>query len=164
MTASLVPRPSPSFPSFCSMESGRGPGTFSYVSDHGQGKLCQHGHHVNHKQLCPHTHTRAQLFRVERWQRTKAILCHSSQDSWEDRVLPRQNSEDAQQHFSRTRPRLSTVFLPVTSHEIREKIRLPCPLLLSVLQATGSWARVWERCQITASIIYWTYKHVSLPE
>ena len=27
--------------------------------------------------------TRARLFRVRRWQHTKALLCHSSQDSWE---------------------------------------------------------------------------------
>ena len=32
-----------------------------------------------------HAHTEARLFRVERWQRTKALLCRSSQDSPEDR-------------------------------------------------------------------------------
>ena len=37
------------------------------------------------KKLDPHARTGAQLFRVERWQRTKALLCHSSRDSPEDR-------------------------------------------------------------------------------
>ena len=35
----------------------------------------------------PHARTGARLFQVERWQRTKALLCRSSQDSREDRDL-----------------------------------------------------------------------------
>ena len=37
------------------------------------------------KKLSPHARTGARLFRVERWQRTKALLCCSSRDSREDR-------------------------------------------------------------------------------
>ena len=45
----------------------------------------ERGRHVNHKQLHPHARTRARLFRVKRWQRTKPILCRSSRDNREDR-------------------------------------------------------------------------------
>ena len=50
-----------------------------------QGKLCKCGCHVNHKQLRPNAWARVWLFQVERWQRTKVILCHSSRDSREDK-------------------------------------------------------------------------------
>ena len=40
---------------------------------------------VSCKPLYPHAHTGARLFRVERWQRTKKLLCCSSRDSQEDR-------------------------------------------------------------------------------
>ena len=86
LMASLVPRPSPSFPLLAVWISTweRAWYNFSREWRHVEGKLCELGHYVNHKQLCPHVRTRVQLFRV-RWQHTKTILCCSSWDDWEDR-------------------------------------------------------------------------------
>ena len=67
------------YPSLAVWLSGRGPGPIMWTW-------------ASHKpQTTLLARTRVQLFRVERWQRMKAILCRSSRDSWEDReFLPRQ--------------------------------------------------------------------------
>ena len=64
-----------------------GEGTFPHVSDitNRANYANVGGRHVNHKKLRPHACTGARLFRVERWQCTKALLCRSSRDSPEDR-------------------------------------------------------------------------------
>ena len=79
-------QPPAQLPVACSMVKREGVWyIFSCEWRHGQGKLCERGLHVNHKKLRPHARTAARLFRVERWQRTKALLCRSSRDSLEDR-------------------------------------------------------------------------------
>ena len=84
--SSLVPRPLPSFLSLAVRWSERGYCISSHEWRHRQDKLSERGRHVNHKKkLRLHARTGARLFRVERWQRTKALLCCSSQDSWEDK-------------------------------------------------------------------------------
>ena len=60
------PGPHPaSHTAYCTVKWERAWYIFSHEWHHGQDKLCKCECHVNHKQLCPHAHTRAQLFRVK---------------------------------------------------------------------------------------------------
>ena len=60
------PGPHPaSHTAYCTVKWERAWYIFSHEWHHGQDKLCQCGHHINHKQPCPHAHTRVQLFWVE---------------------------------------------------------------------------------------------------
>ena len=84
---SLVPRPSPSFPSFAVRKVGEGLVIYTSSCEwrHGQEKIMWTWVSCKPKKLRPHTHSGARLFRVERWQHTKVLLCCSSRDSREDR-------------------------------------------------------------------------------
>ena len=78
---SLVPRPSPSFPS---LEVGEGLVHFLTWEMSQTGQIIRTWASCKPQKPSPtHTHWGARLFWVEWWQRTKAI--HSSQDSLEDR-------------------------------------------------------------------------------
>ena len=78
---SLVPRPSPSFPS---LEVGEGLVHFLTWEMSQTGQIIRTWVPCKPQKPSPtHTHWGARLFWVEWWQRTKAI--HSSQDSLEDR-------------------------------------------------------------------------------
>ena len=92
---------------------------------------------------CTHARTGARLFRVKRWQHTKALLCRSSWDSREDREFF--DSEDTQQQFSCARPRSIKVFL-LSFYPWRHSREEMYQALshFTVLQVTGSWARAWE--------------------
>ena len=62
------------------------------------------------------------------------------------RVLPSQDNEDTQQQFSHARTRSTKVFLPsfyLWCHSREETYQALSRF--TVLQATGSWARAWER-------------------
>ena len=117
----------------------------------------ERGCHVNHKQLWPHAQPRARVFRVERWQRTKMLLCRSPRDSREDReFLPSQDSEDIHQQFSRARPDSIKVFLPPFYPWCHSCEKMYQALSrFTVLEVTGSWAGAWERGYIYSIGIGW---------
>ena len=119
-----LPRPSPSFPLLAVRKSGRGPGTL-YEWGHTQGKLCKRGHH---KKLHPHPCSRATILSREMAAHKGDFMSLFTRQSREHK----QNNEDAQQHFSRARPRSIKVFLPsfYLWHHSREEIYQVLPALL----------------------------------
>ena len=111
-----------------------------------QGKLCERGHHVNHKQLCLHARTRVWLFWVERWQCTKVILICFLRDIQEGREFYQGKTVKTQQRCSCASPCSIRVFL-LSFYPWRHSREKMCQAFfrLTILQTTGSWARAWER-------------------
>ena len=100
--------------------------------------------------------TGARLFRVERWQCMKALLCRSSRDSREDREFYQAKTvKTHSNNLSRARPRSIKAFLlPFYPRRHSCEEMYQALSRFTILQAMGSWAGAWER-GYTATISGW---------
>ena len=92
----------------------------------------------------PHARTGARLFRVERWQHTKALLCCSLRDSQEDREFYQANTVKTHSNNLVVLAHVQfKAFYRLSTRDVTHMRK--CTRPFTVLQATGSWAGGWEQ-------------------